>query len=164
MKTVLIRFLSINSTVNLRSLARSLVARWGVSGSRAPCLCTSGGFMLGGIKSLLLPCRGGEAACLLFPFCFTSFFFFYLILEEASEMDIVQWCPGLESGCTLYHLCTDSGSHPTLLSPSKVSLVAAEPAWAGSSKTLSRMLGSNLCVLVCVFTSCRNLKSCSAVG
>lgn len=74
MKTVLIRFLSINSTVNLSSLAGTLVARWG---SRAPRLLHFGGFMLGGIKRLLLPCRGGEAACLLFPFCFTSFFFLF---------------------------------------------------------------------------------------
>lgn len=59
--------------------------------------------MLGGIKRLVLPCQGGEAACLLFQFCFTSFFF-YLILEEASVMNIVQWCPGLESGCTLSSL------------------------------------------------------------
>lgn len=56
------------------------------------------------------------------------------------------------------------GPIPPLPSPSKVSLVAAEPAWAGSSKTLSRMLGRNLCVSVWVFTSCRNLKSRSAVS
>lgn len=59
---------------------------FGKQGTMSP--ARPGGFMLRGIKRLVLPCQGGEAVCLLFQFCFTSFF--YLILEEASVMDIVQ--------------------------------------------------------------------------
>lgn len=90
---------------------------------------------------------------MLFQFCFTSFFTlfcFNLILEEASVMDIVH-CGALDWRVdALYcHLCvTVAPSHPCEPQPGVLG-VAAEPARAGSSKTLSRMLGSkSLCFSV----------------
>lgn len=49
-----------------------MLGHFGKQGTMSPAL--PGGFVLGGIKRLVLPCWGGEAACLLFQFCFTSFF------------------------------------------------------------------------------------------
>lgn len=103
MKTVLIRFLRINSTVNLRSLPGTFLACWGVSGSRARCLLR----FRGGSCSVESSAWSFPAGAARQPVCSFSFVlphFFDLILEEASVMDIVQWCPGLESGCTLSSL------------------------------------------------------------